>query len=65
MIVGEHREPVVVETRLVVGDIAPENEVIDANRLMPRGVPAGQQKLDTAIAEEIVIAIDQDDLTWP
>lgn len=38
VIVGEDREPVVIETRREVGDVDAEHEVADAHRLVPGSV---------------------------
>ena len=52
VVVGEHREPVVVEPGGEVGDVTAEDELrADANRLVARGVPRRKQQLDGSVPE--------------
>ena len=61
VVVAEGWEAVVVEAGGEVGDVGAEDQVIaDADGLVPRGVPWRQQQLDRAVAEQVVIAVDED-----
>jgi hypothetical protein len=63
VVVGENREAVVVQPRRVVGDVAADDQPLaDADRLMTRGVPGREQQFDRAIAEQVVVAVDENDL---
>jgi hypothetical protein len=62
-VIGEHREAVVLERAREVRHVDAEDQLIaDADGLVPGGMPGGEQELDRAVAEEVVIAVDQDEL---
>ena len=61
-VVAEGGEPVVVEDAGEVRDVGSEDEVSDPDRLMAGGVPGRAEKLDRAVAEEIVVAIEESEV---
>jgi hypothetical protein len=63
LIVAKHREAVIVEPGGKVDDVGAEHEVANPHRLVARRVPGREQQLDRAVAEEIVIAVDEDEAT--
>ena len=59
---GEGGEARVVENVREMGDVGADHDLSDPDRLVPGAVPGRAQELDRAVAEQIVIAVDEDDL---
>ncbi len=59
---GEGREARVVENLGEMGDVGADHDLADPDRLVPGAVAGGAEELDRAVAEQVVVAVDEDDL---
>src|SRR3954471_15366860 len=63
VVVGEDREAVVVEAAGEMGDISAEHECLaEAHRLVAGRVSRRQEQAHGPVAEQVVVAVDEDDL---
>ena len=61
----EEREAVVVQSGGEVRDVGADHEVADPHRLMAGRVPGREQQLDRAVAEQVVVAVDEHQVASP